>query len=94
MPGTAANPPHAIRREGGLLDPRALALPDWETLLALADALVAASHDEYRGWGDVVIFAACTAARIGGSPAAASETSTPPSGSGPFAVRPHPPPAG
>ncbi|WP_242704977.1 hypothetical protein [Streptomyces sp. IBTA2] len=51
--------------EDELLDPRALALPDWETLLALADALVGASHDEYRGWGDVVIFAACTAARIG-----------------------------
>ncbi|MFF3822559.1 tyrosine-type recombinase/integrase [Streptomyces griseus] len=51
--------------EDELLDPRALALPDRETLLALADALVAASHDEYRGWGDVVIFAACTAARIG-----------------------------
>ncbi len=40
-------------------------MPDWETLVALADALVAASHDEYRGWGDVVIFAACTAARTG-----------------------------
>lgn len=51
--------------EDELLDPRALALPDWETLVAMADALVAASHDEYRGWGDVVIFAACTAARIG-----------------------------
>ncbi|MGW7710099.1 tyrosine-type recombinase/integrase [Streptomyces sp. JV184] len=51
--------------EDELLDPRALALPDWETLVVLADALVAASHDEYRGWGDVVIFAACTAARIG-----------------------------
>ncbi|MFB8443286.1 hypothetical protein ACFC7A_29990 [Streptomyces niveus] len=35
------------------------------TLVALADALVAASHDQYRGWGDVVVFAACTAARIG-----------------------------
>ncbi|MEU5339684.1 MULTISPECIES: tyrosine-type recombinase/integrase [unclassified Streptomyces] len=50
--------------EDELLDPRALALPDWETLIALADTLVAASHDQYRGWGDVVIFAACTAARI------------------------------
>ncbi|GAA4110822.1 hypothetical protein [Streptomyces hundungensis] len=37
--------------EDELLDPRALALPDWETLVALADALVAASHDQYRGWG-------------------------------------------
>ncbi len=52
--------------EDELLDPRALALPDWEALIALADALVAASHDHYRGWGDVVVVAACTAARIGG----------------------------
>lgn len=51
--------------EDQLLDPRALALPDWETLVALADALVATSHDKYRGCGDVVIFAVCTAARIG-----------------------------
>ncbi|MET9147839.1 tyrosine-type recombinase/integrase [Streptomyces sp. NPDC004042] len=51
--------------EDELLDPRALALPDLETLVVLADALVAASHDQYRGWGDVVVFAACTAARIG-----------------------------
>jgi hypothetical protein len=64
--------------EDELLDPRALALPDWETLVAL----VAASHDQYRGWGG----------RWSSSPrapppasarsrAAASETSTPPSGS-------------
>lgn len=51
--------------EDELLDPRALALPDWETLLELAEALVAASYDNYRGWGDVVLFAASTAARIG-----------------------------
>jgi integrase len=51
--------------EDELEDPRALALPDWKTLVALADALVAASHGNYRGWGDVVIFAACTATRIG-----------------------------
>ncbi|MFJ4439011.1 tyrosine-type recombinase/integrase [Streptomyces sp. NPDC088923] len=51
--------------EDELLDPRALALPDWETLVALADALVAASHGHYQGWGEVVLFAACTAARIG-----------------------------
>lgn len=55
--------------EDELLDPRALALAlalaNWETLIALADALVAASHDHYRGWGEVVTFAACTAARIG-----------------------------
>lgn len=51
--------------EDELLDPRALALPNWETLVQLADALVAASHDQYRGWGDVVLFAASTAARIG-----------------------------
>ncbi|MCB8902082.1 tyrosine-type recombinase/integrase [Streptomyces sp. CB02980] len=51
--------------EDELLDPRALALPGWEALVELADALVAASHGEYRGWGEVVLFAACTAARIG-----------------------------
>ncbi|MFC0112623.1 tyrosine-type recombinase/integrase [Kibdelosporangium aridum] len=46
-------------------DPRALALPNWHTLTRLADALVARSADNYPGWGEVVIFAACTAARIG-----------------------------
>ncbi|MGW8452841.1 hypothetical protein ACWGLO_15220 [Streptomyces niveus] len=51
--------------EDELHDPRALALPDWETLVAQADTLVAASHNQYPGWGDVVVFAACTAARIG-----------------------------
>jgi integrase len=51
--------------EDELDDPRALALPDWHTLTRLADALVARSAGEYRGWGDVVLFAACTAARIG-----------------------------
>ncbi|WP_328903739.1 site-specific integrase [Streptomyces sp. NBC_00441] len=33
--------------EDDLLDPRALALPGWETLIALAGALVAASHDQH-----------------------------------------------
>ncbi|EMD23435.1 tyrosine-type recombinase/integrase [Amycolatopsis azurea] len=51
--------------EDELEDPRALALPDWYTLTALADALVARSYREYRGWGDVVVFEACTATRIG-----------------------------
>ncbi|MEU2875044.1 tyrosine-type recombinase/integrase [Streptomyces sp. NPDC014748] len=51
--------------EDELRDPRALALPDWHTLVQLADALVAASYNQYRGWGDVVLFAASTAARIG-----------------------------
>ncbi|MFD4374312.1 tyrosine-type recombinase/integrase [Streptomyces sp. NPDC058486] len=51
--------------EDELLDPRALALPNWEALVELAGALVAASYGEYRGWGEVVLFAACTAARIG-----------------------------
>ncbi|MCW8096888.1 tyrosine-type recombinase/integrase [Streptomyces tauricus] len=46
-------------------DPRSLALPDWATLQRLADALVQRSHDHYQGWADVVLFAACTAARIG-----------------------------
>ncbi len=53
------------RAEDELNDPRALALPDWESLTRLAAALVARSADEFAGWGDVVIFAACTAARIG-----------------------------
>ena len=53
------------RAEDELDDPRSLALPDWHTLNRLADALVARSAGEYRGWGDVVLFAACTAARIG-----------------------------
>lgn len=53
------------RAEDELDDPRSLALPDWHTLTRLADALVARSSGEYRGWGDVVLFAACTAARIG-----------------------------
>lgn len=53
------------RYEDELDDPRSLALPDWSTLVKLADALVAASADRYQGWGDVVIFAACTAVRIG-----------------------------
>jgi integrase len=57
---------HAFRKaEDELDDPRSLALPDWMTLRALADALVAKSADRYTGWGDVVIFAACTGARIG-----------------------------
>jgi integrase len=53
------------RAEDELDDPRSLALPDRDTLTRLADALVARSADHYRGWGDVAIFAACTAARIG-----------------------------
>ncbi|TDB81478.1 site-specific integrase [Micromonospora sp. KC721] len=46
-------------------DPRSLALPDWESLIALAGALVERSANGFTGWADVVIFAACTAARIG-----------------------------
>jgi integrase len=57
---------HEFRKvEDELDDPRALALPDWTTLTQLADALVARSADHYHGWGDVVVFAACTGARIG-----------------------------
>ncbi len=57
---------HEFRQaEDELDDPRSLALPDWESLKRLADALVARSSNEYAGWGDVVLFAACTAARIG-----------------------------
>ncbi len=51
--------------EDELDDPRSLALPDWDALEQLATALIARSHDQYQGWGDVVIFAASTAARIG-----------------------------
>jgi hypothetical protein len=52
------------RIEDELDDPRSLALPDWTALQTLADALVARSADHYR-WGDIVVFAAATAARIG-----------------------------
>jgi hypothetical protein len=51
--------------EDELDDPRALALPDWNTLTTLAGTLVAQSAGRYEGWGDAVIFEACTAARIG-----------------------------
>lgn len=51
--------------EDELDDPRSLALPNWEALVGLADALVARSADRYIGWGKVIIFAGCTAARIG-----------------------------
>ncbi|WP_235031930.1 tyrosine-type recombinase/integrase [Actinacidiphila yanglinensis] len=51
--------------EDELDDPRALALPNWSALQELAAALVARSADQYTGWGDAVVFAASTAARIG-----------------------------
>jgi hypothetical protein len=53
------------RIEDELDNPRELALPDWHTLSRLADELVARSAGSYQGWGDVALFAACTAARIG-----------------------------
>ncbi|MFF2082871.1 tyrosine recombinase XerC [Nocardia sp. NPDC058176] len=53
------------RFEDELDDPRSLALPDWSTLVALGDALVARSADNFQGWGDVVMYAACTAVRVG-----------------------------
>jgi integrase len=53
------------RAEDELDDPRSLALPDWDTLTRLAVALVARSWGEFSGWGEVVTFAASTAARIG-----------------------------
>jgi integrase len=53
------------RAEDELDDPRSLALADWDALDNLAAALVARSSGEYKGWGDVVRFAACTATRIG-----------------------------
>ncbi|MFI1994983.1 tyrosine-type recombinase/integrase [Actinoplanes sp. NPDC020271] len=51
--------------EDELDDPRTLALPSWEALTTLADALVARSRGHFTGWGHIVTFAACTAARIG-----------------------------
>ncbi|ASO21049.1 integrase [Actinoalloteichus hoggarensis] len=57
---------HEFRQaEDELDDPRSLALPDWDALVRLSSALVERSADGYQGWGDVVTFAACTAARIG-----------------------------
>jgi len=53
------------RAEDELDNPRALPLPDWHTLTRLAEMLVTRSADNYAGWGEVVIFAACTSARIG-----------------------------
>lgn len=53
------------RAEDELDDPRSLALPDWDTLMRLAAALVERSADHYAGWGEMITFAACTAARIG-----------------------------
>ncbi|WP_413100290.1 tyrosine-type recombinase/integrase [Streptomyces sp. Inha503] len=53
------------RAEDELDDPRTLSLPDWDALTTLADALVQRSYGQYAGWGSVVLFAACTAARIG-----------------------------
>ncbi|WP_239118245.1 tyrosine-type recombinase/integrase [Paractinoplanes ferrugineus] len=51
--------------EDELDDPRTLALPSWEALTTLADALVARSQGHFTGWGHIVTFAACTATRIG-----------------------------
>jgi integrase len=51
--------------EDELEDPRSLALPNWSALVTLTNELVQRSADHYQGWGDVVTFAACTAARIG-----------------------------
>ncbi|MFI5606853.1 tyrosine-type recombinase/integrase [Amycolatopsis sp. NPDC051903] len=51
--------------EDELDDPRSLALPDWETLERLADALVETSAGQFPGWGNIVKFKASTAARIG-----------------------------
>ena len=51
--------------EDELDDPRSLALPDWESLCRLAAALGQRSAGHFAGWGETVIFAACTAARIG-----------------------------
>lgn len=55
--------PKYQRFEDELDDPRSLALPNWSALAELADARAARSADQSPG--HVVIFAACTAARIG-----------------------------
>ncbi|MFG2698006.1 tyrosine-type recombinase/integrase [Kitasatospora sp. NPDC048407] len=52
-------------RQHELLEPRALALRDWDALTELADALVNASYNHYGGWGDAIVHSACTATRIG-----------------------------
>lgn len=54
-----------VKHEDDIDDPRALALPDWDALQQLAAGLVQASAGGFQGWGDVVVFAACTAVRIG-----------------------------
>ncbi|MGY4103584.1 tyrosine-type recombinase/integrase [Nocardia sp. R16R-3T] len=54
-----------VTDEDDVDNPRALALPDWATLQKLAAGLVAASAGQFQGWGDAVVFAACTATRIG-----------------------------
>jgi integrase len=48
-----------------LNNPRELALRDWSSLTALAEALVQRSAGSHAVWGDVVMFAAATGARIG-----------------------------
>ncbi|MGD9935675.1 MAG: tyrosine-type recombinase/integrase [Dehalococcoidia bacterium] len=53
------------RVEDELDNPRTLALPSWDALQELATALVARSFGNFAGWGEVVTFAAVTAARIG-----------------------------
>jgi integrase len=53
------------RAEDELDDPRSLALPSWSELQRLAAALVARSSGNFAGWGEIVTFAAVTAARIG-----------------------------
>jgi integrase len=53
------------RAEDELDDPRSLALPHWDSLTELAAAVVERSAGKYAGWGEIVVFAACTAARIG-----------------------------
>lgn len=53
------------RAEDELDDPRTLALPNWQALQDLADALVVRSPGQFRGWGEIVTFCAVTAARIG-----------------------------
>lgn len=52
-----------------------------------------ASAGQYKGWGEIVIFEACTASRIGEVSGFGQETSTGNRGAGPSAGRRHPAPA-
>jgi hypothetical protein len=82
------------RAEDELDDPRALALPDWPALTALAEALVARSADHFPGWATSSSSRRAPQPASVRSPASGPATSIPPPGPGLFASRPHPAPGG